>query len=225
MKILLSEKSWHDELFTALQNNNKIGEWIRINSKDQFTETKLNEMEIDKIFIPHWSHFIDEKIFTKYECILFHMTDLPFGRGGSPLQNLIKLGKKETKISAIRVNNGIDTGPIYLKKKLNLDGTARKIFKRASTIIYEMILEILEKKITPVPQTGKPFYFNRRTPSQSNMKGIKNILDLYDHIRMLDCGDNYPKAYIEVEDFKIEFENANLTKKTELKANVRIFKK
>ena len=43
MKILLSEKSWHDELFTALQNNNKIGEWIRINSKDQFTETKLNE--------------------------------------------------------------------------------------------------------------------------------------------------------------------------------------
>ena len=44
------------------------------------------------------------------------MTDLPFGRGGSPLQNLIVRGYKSTKLTAIKVQSGIDTGDIYLKK-------------------------------------------------------------------------------------------------------------
>jgi len=34
-----------------------------------------------------------KEIFENYEIILFHMTDLPYGRGGSPLQNLIVRGK------------------------------------------------------------------------------------------------------------------------------------
>ena len=42
-------------------------------------------------YLSHWSHFIDEKIFTKYECILFHMTDLPLEeRGPCKTLNLVK---------------------------------------------------------------------------------------------------------------------------------------
>ena len=44
------------------------------------------------------------------------MTDLPYGRGGSPLQNLIANKIYDTKISAIRAEGGIDTGRIYLKE-------------------------------------------------------------------------------------------------------------
>lgn len=44
------------------------------------------------------------------------MTDLPYGRGGSPLQNLIVRNHYKTKISEIRVKKEIDSGPIYLKK-------------------------------------------------------------------------------------------------------------
>jgi methionyl-tRNA formyltransferase len=44
------------------------------------------------VFFPHWSHRIDSAIFERFECVIFHMTDLPFGRGGSPLQNLIARG-------------------------------------------------------------------------------------------------------------------------------------
>lgn len=224
MNILLSEKSWHDNLFDKLKNNKVNGEWIRIRNKSQFTEEKLNNLKIDKVFIPHWSYHISEKIFKKYECILFHITDLPFGRGGSPLQNLIKLGKKETKISAFRVDHGTDTGPIYIKKELKLDGTARSIFESASEIIYEMILEIIESNIQPKEQIGEPYYFKRRVPSQSKICGIDKLSDFYDHIRMLDC-DGYPKAYFELDDFKIEFENAKIINNLEIKANVRIFKK
>ena len=42
------------------------------------------------------------------------MTDLPFGRGGSPLQNLIVRGYKETMLSAIKCVGEVDAGPIYI---------------------------------------------------------------------------------------------------------------
>jgi methionyl-tRNA formyltransferase len=44
------------------------------------------------------------------------MTDLPFGRGGSPLQNLISRKIYNTKLSAIRVVKELDAGPVFLKK-------------------------------------------------------------------------------------------------------------
>ena len=118
--------------------------WVYVDNKDDLKYLTLNEKKINKIYVPHWSYKIPESIYNKYEVILFHMTDLPFGRGGSPLQNLIKLGYEKTKVSAIRVTDGIDEGPIYLKRSLSLNGSAKQIFNRTSSIITNMILKINE---------------------------------------------------------------------------------
>ena len=48
------------------------------------------------------------------------MTDVPFGRGGSPLQNLISRGIYETKISAFRCVAEMDAGPVYPKRPFSL---------------------------------------------------------------------------------------------------------
>lgn len=222
--IILSEKEWNKELVSLLQNHFKELEWRLINDKTDFNIESLEKINIDKIFIPHWSHIIPKEIFNKYECIVFHMTDLPYGRGGSPLQNLIIRGFKETKISAIKVEQGLDTGPIYLKTKLLLNGTAKEIFERSTKIIYKMILKILENQITPVPQKGDPVIFNRRKPEESNIIELNEIHQIFDFIRMVDC-DGYPKAFIENEFIKFEFTQAKMKSKDEILANVRIFKK
>ena len=128
--VLLTSKYWHDELFKLLNSYEKNSYWFLIKSKSSFTTENLKKIKPKLIFIPHWSDLIPEEIFSNYECILFHMTDLPYGRGGSPLQNLIKNGHSTTKITAIKVTEGIDQGPIYLKKDLDLSGTAKEIFLR-----------------------------------------------------------------------------------------------
>lgn len=43
------------------------------------------------------------------------MTNLPYGRGGSPVQNLILNGHKKTIISALNVTKDLDAGDVYLK--------------------------------------------------------------------------------------------------------------
>ena len=67
------------------------------------------------------------------------MTDLPYGRGGSPLQNLIIRGGKTTKLFAFRMTEEFDARPNYLKRNLSLEGTAREIFIRANYLSAKMI--------------------------------------------------------------------------------------
>lgn len=223
--IILSEKIWHKTLYDYLKNSLSNDDWLLIDSKKDFNLDRLKEYKPTKIFIPHWSYIIPEEIFKNYECVVFHMTDLPFGRGGSPLQNLITRGFKTTKISAIKVEAGLDTGPVYLKKTLGLEGTATEIFERVSLIIQEMILEIVEKGIEPLPQVGEVVEFKRRRPADSNLSELTDLDKVYDYIRMLDC-EGYPSAFIETPNLRFEFDKANFdeTKKI-ITANVRIIKK
>ena len=221
--VLLTSKSWHDDLFNKL--NEHTGQWIRITSREEFTFEKLKEISPDFIFIPHWSYIIPTEIFTNFKCVVFHMTDLPFGRGGSPLQNLISRGIKKTKISAIKVSEGIDEGDVYLKSDLDLFGSAFDIFCRSSEVIFEMINYMIQNPITAVPQKGEVSYFKRRKAEESNIYDIASLNQIYDYIRMLDC-EGYPNAYIENDSVKYEFFNAKLNSETnEIIAHVRIIQK
>lgn len=221
--VLLSEKKWHDQLYSNLSTYGKTN-WVRIEDKQMFTIQELDKINPQKIFIPHWSYIIPDIIYEKYQCVVFHMTDLPFGRGGSPLQNLIIRGIKKTKISAIRVVKELDAGDIYIKRELSLEGTATEIFLRSVPIIEEMIKKIIEDDLQPSPQFGETVNFKRRKPEDSNIADLSSINDIYDYIRMLDC-EGYPPAFIELEHFRIEFINAQFENRNKLNANVRIFKK
>lgn len=223
--ILLTEKYWHDELFLKLAKKFSNCGWSMIHSKTDFTIENIENINPKKIFIPHWSYIIPENIYSKYDCVVFHMTDLPYGRGGSPLQNLILRGHKTSKLSAIKVEKGIDTGMIYAKSSISLSGSAQEIFVRMNEPIFDIICKIIKDDLKPISQEGDIVTFKRRTPEMSNIKNIENIESLYDYIRMLDA-DGYPKAYLENDHFRFELFNSNINNKNqEIIANVRIIKK
>lgn len=221
--ILLSEKPWHDGMFEELSA--RSGEtWKRIRFKEDFTVDSLKKFRPEKIFIPHWSFIVPNEIWMNFDCVVFHMTDLPFGRGGSPLQNLIVRGAKKTKITAIKVDEGIDTGDIYMKSDLELNGTAKEIFNRSVPIVQSMIFSIIDLELEPYPQKGEVIHFTRRKPEQSEISSLSTVGEVYDYIRMLDC-EGYPNAFIETIHFKYEFINCVISSDNSLEANVRITKK
>lgn len=89
-----------------------------ISGPQDLTVARLAEIAPRYIFFPHWSYRIPAEIFDAYECVVFHMSDLPYGRGGTPLQNLIVRGFRETQLCALRCEAEIDAGPIYLRDLL-----------------------------------------------------------------------------------------------------------
>ncbi len=219
--VVATIKPWNIKNAVALKKRLKVHKVSLITRPEDLTVKKLRNLNPDYVFFPHWSWIIDEEIYKNFECIVFHMTDLPYGRGGSPLQNLIVRGHNRTKISAIKVVKGLDAGPIYQKRDLSLEGAADDIYKRASDIIFErMIPKMLKSSKAPKPQKGKATVFKRRKPSDGNISGLKELKDVYDYIRMLDA-PTYPKAFLESPKLKIEFSKA-VYKKDHVEANVRI---
>jgi methionyl-tRNA formyltransferase len=186
---------------------NLIYDGFVITSRERLTLDTLININPEYIFFPHWSWKIPKEIYDRFNCVIFHMTDLPFGRGGTPLQNLISRGIYETKITALRATAVIDGGPVYLKRPLSLYGTAEEIYTRCALEIKDMISFIEKNKPIPVEQTGTPVVFKRRTVEDSKMPF--EFGKVFDHIRMLDA-EGYPKAFIRYGDYKIEFSRASL---------------
>lgn len=211
-------------LSDKLKLNFNSSDYHHIEEKDNLTIETLESIQPDFIFFPHWSYIIPKNIYENYNCIVFHMTDLPFGRGGSPLQNLISRKIYKTKISAIKVVKELDAGPVYLKKNFCLYGNAEEIYLRAGDLIIQMIDEIIETRPIPVEQQGSPFVFKRRTPDMSAIDKVETIEELFDHIRMLDA-EGYPRAFLENENFRFEFSRASLKSNNTIIADVRISKK
>ena len=139
------------------------------------------------------------------------------------LQNLIERGHTDTMLTALRCDEGMDTGPVYLKRPLTLDGTAEEILTRAAALMVEMIVTIVRTEPVPVPQRGDPTLFKRRRPEDGDMSGLDDLGKVYDYIRMLD-GEGYPPAFIETDHFRFEFTRA-VTNSAEVRADVRIVRK
>jgi len=221
--VVAYNRPWYSNLPQRLEKKTNKN-FIAINNKKDLNWNHLISINPEYIFFPHWSYFIPEKIYGNFNCIIFHMTDLPYGRGGSPLQNLIVRGFKETVISAIKCVKEIDAGPVYLKKPLSLEGNAEEIFISASKVIEDMIIEIINNNIKPKPQKGKITTFKRRKPEQGDWSKAKSLEEVYNYIRMLDA-EGYPNAFVRVGDFKLEFSRASKKSDNSILADVRISKK
>jgi methionyl-tRNA formyltransferase len=219
MFIIASNKKWRPSLAFNVRRLTGF-DCVSINKLTDLSIESLNELKPITIFFPHWSYIIPAEIYERYECIIFHMTDVPFGRGGSPLQNLISRGIYETQISAIRCVKELDAGPVYMKRPLSLYGNAQEIYMRASQIIEDMIVSIILDQPTPYIQVGDPVVFKRRTPEQGNIANLESLQQIYDYIRMLDA-EGYPKAFLQCGNIRLEFERASITTDS-IKADVVI---
>jgi methionyl-tRNA formyltransferase len=137
------------------------------------------------------------------------MADVPYGRGGSPLQNLVQRGHRDTKLTALRMVDEMDAGPVYAKEDLSLEGSAEEILIRQSRLSAVMMGRLIVDQPSPTPQTGEPLVFARRKPHESLVPAVDSLERLHDFLRMLD-GEGYPRAFLVHEGFRYEFSRANL---------------
>ena len=185
------------------------GEWIYIGAPEELTAQAVRQFSPRYIFVLHWSWKVPPEIYENYECVCFHMTDVPYGRGGSPLQNLIVRGHRETRLTALRMVQEFDAGPVYLKEPLSLEGSAEEIYLRATSLAVRMVERMVSEEPVPIPQQGEVVTFKRRKPEESAIVAPKSLTALYDFIRMLDA-DGYPHAFLDHAGYRFEFSRAAL---------------
>ncbi|MDB4626545.1 formyltransferase family protein [bacterium] len=217
--VVCSSKSW-------FKLNPSVGDTHVVNylqSKDDLSIEALDQFKPDLVFFPHWNWIVSNEIFEKYTCIVFHTAPLPFGRGGSPIQNLIKYGYTKSPVCALAMSEGIDAGPIYDQIDISLNGSLSEILGRLNDVVNELILRLIDHLPEPKIQTGNAHLFKRLGVEDNEINYESNIEDFYDSIRMLD-DPSYPNAYLNLEYVCIEFSDIN-RKGNELFCKVRILEK
>jgi len=201
--LVLGCKPWNRRLFDELLSK-LPGRWYYLGSRDEFSCDAVRKIAPRYLFSLHWSWKVPQEIVDQFECVCFHMTDVPFGRGGSPLQNLIVRGHRETKLTALRMTRDFDAGPVYGKEPLSLEGGAEEIYLRAGRLSAKMIESIIRQEPKPALQQGKPVNFKRRKPEESQVGNPTSLEQLHDFIRMLDA-EGYPRAFLDHSGFRFEF--------------------
>lgn len=201
-------KSWHRRVFGEVLSK-LAGEWNYVGEREQLSLENIRELRPRYAFFLHWSWKVPPEILDEVECVCFHMADVPYGRGGSPLQNLIVRGHRDTKLTALRMASEFDAGPVYLKRNLSLEGGAEEIYLRACALSADMIKQIVQDEMQPLPQTGEPVNFRRRKPEESQIAQLDSLEQLHDFIRMLDA-EGYPRAFLSHAGYRFEFSRSAL---------------
>lgn len=207
--VVAGRMPWNRRVFDEELDGKLPGRWLFVARPEELTAQRLAELRPRYVFFMHWSWKVPEDICRDHECVNFHMSDVPYGRGGSPLQNLVARGHRTTKLTALRMVDELDAGPVYAKEDLSLEGSAEEILIRQSRLAATMIARLVAEQPAPVPQTGAPLVFARRKPAESRIPALPSLERLHDFLRMLD-GAGYPRAFLEHEGFRFEFSRANL---------------
>ena len=97
----------------------------------------------------------------RYGCINVHASLLPRWRGAAPINAAILAGDEETGVTIMKMDVGLDTGPMFAKKsiRLNPDDTAGSVLGALSTLganlLNETLPDIISGKLTAEPQPAE----------------------------------------------------------------------
>ncbi len=120
--------------------------------------------------------------------LVVHESDLPKGKGFSPIQWQLLEGKSEITISLIEACERVDSGDIFLQNKINFKGTElykeiREIQAKATLSIINDFLKIYPN-IKTKKQVGNESFYRRRTKLDGELDITKTIEENFNLMRI-----------------------------------------
>lgn len=120
----------------------------------------------DAIVVAAFGQILPKEVLNipKYGCLNIHASLLPRLRGAAPIQQAVIDGDRESGITIMLMDEGLDTGDILLVKKVPIDEneTGGSLFDKLSLMGGPLIVEALEKaekgELTRTPQSGETTY-------------------------------------------------------------------
>ncbi len=139
----------------ALQNNIPVFQPLKIKKDYQ----DILNLKPDIIITCAYGQILPKEIldYPKYGCINVHASLLPSLRGGSPIQRAIINGDKETGITIMHMDLGMDTGDIISLAKIPIEDsdTYQTLHDKLSKLGEDLLIETLPSIITGTAKSVK----------------------------------------------------------------------
>ncbi|MBI36457.1 MAG: methionyl-tRNA formyltransferase [Alphaproteobacteria bacterium] len=131
---------------------------------DEAVQEEFKELNLDAAIVVAYGLILKKPILDapKFGCFNIHASLLPRWRGAAPIQRAIMAGDEETGVSIMRMNEGLDTGPLLLSETVPIRDftTSQKLHNQLAILGSGMIVEALEGvfsgrlKEVPQPEEG-----------------------------------------------------------------------
>ena len=114
--------------------------------RDEETVSELLTIECDYIVVAAYGQILPKEILEHAPCINLHASILPELRGASPIQQILLDGKKETGVTAMLMDVGLDTGDIIKIDKIDVadDEMVETLFERLTDVAVELTVDVLQ---------------------------------------------------------------------------------
>lgn len=122
--------------------------------------SQLETWNPDLIVVAAFGQILKKEILDlpKHGCLNVHASLLPRWRGAAPINAAILAGDEETGVTIMKMDAGLDTGPMLAKRSIRLkpEDTAGSVFQTLSTLGADLLIETLPGyiagRIAPQPQ-------------------------------------------------------------------------
>lgn len=151
------------------------------------------------LFLISCHEVIPATLRNRYGAVLVvHASELPKGRGWSPLVWQILEGKNSIVVTLLEAADPVDSGKIWHQVRLHFEG--HELCDEIHAALFQAELELMDHAvehlgdIKPRPQVGTPTYYRRRTPEDSRLDVERSIAEQFDLLRVADS-ERYPAFF------------------------------
>jgi len=159
---------------------------------DNITIKKFSESKPKLVIVMGYGLIIPKKVLSipNLGFINIHLSLLPKWRGAAPVEHAILNRDKITGVTIFKLDEKIDTGAIFISKKLKIDKDITKgelyikLNEMGCKLLIDYLPKILEQKIFPKKQTKLNFpYASKITPEKRKIDFYNDVKYVYDQIR------------------------------------------
>lgn len=176
--------------------------------KDGAFEAELKDVDPDIIIVVAYGKILPAYVleYPRYGCINVHASILPKYRGAAPIQRAIMDGEAETGVSIMKMDEGLDTGDVYLVKKVkieendNFESVHDKLIVAGIEGLCEALPAIENGTLEAVRQSGDTCYAEKIEKADCLIDFSDTAKNVHNKIRGL---SPVPLAFTKTPDGKI----------------------
>ncbi len=166
---------------------------------EEFIRT-VSELNPDAVVVSAFGQILPKKLLDipRYGCLNIHASLLPRYRGAAPIQWAVINGEKETGITVMQMDPGLDTGDILRQQKISIsdDETGDSLHDKLSVMGGPLLLQVLEEisagTVIRTPQQGESCYAPMLSRETGDVDWTQSAAQIERLIRGL---DSWPSAY------------------------------
>ncbi|MCX6075911.1 MAG: methionyl-tRNA formyltransferase [Campylobacterales bacterium] len=155
--------------------------------RDSEVVKELLKIECDYIIVAAYGQILSREILDHAPCINLHASILPQYRGASPIQQTLLKADKQTGVTAMLMEEGLDTGAILKIETINVsnDEMVESLFDRLTQVAADLTIDVLKNfnLYTPLKQNNSQATYCSKITKQDGEVGFENAVEIYNKYR------------------------------------------